>query len=540
MYLVPYSSQNPNVRYSDKKCCADLDFNLPYEQPSDVRLYAYKEVIGVDFIYLPGFGGGNLPLSNFDISSGTDGNGVPFWVLQLNATPIVGGLFEGFYFILTYSDNTSEVTYFDYVFVECSQRCAVRVKSNYAKFDCLNRWYGDVEIGTKFSNEMLIWAEVRKKASEFNFTNFDACQTTKTLQTQNFELRASEYPEQMMPYVEAVLGRGVIEIGNSTYQVGSKSFFTEIKGFGKCQYNLSCELKDCTCTVNHECDSPVVSCEGLAAMLNPKIVVNFPFPYSAEIRLLSAISLPVGSTYGIYTAGFLTTATYTYAAATDILLFPNIATSPNNVQPSALNIIVIVGDCALCFKWANIDLQAPLEQIPFMREFEYSSVAVITTHPQAADCQTPVPISVDCCTLFTYATLSIEFIANGANFTDIDLTILLGNMGLCFYDVCIWAVTNNDDLIYEHDGSNLPLFNICNICEISTQGFVRNYNNLHTLSGTATDLFTNGFKLYVRLTSNTQNCPQRRYIYNVIGNVGANTITATLFASDFINPPSVC
>jgi hypothetical protein len=534
MYLVPYSSQNPNVRYSDKKCCADLEFNLPYEQPSDVRLYVYKEVIGVDFIYLPGFGGGNLPLSNFDISSGTDGNGVPFWVLQLNATPIVGGLFEGFYFILTYSDNTSEVTYFDYVFVECSQRCAVRVKSNYAKFDCLNRWYGDVRIGTKFSNEMLIWAEVRKKASEFNFTNFDACQTTKTLQTQNFELRASEYPEQMMPYVEAVLGRGVIEIDNSTYQVGSKSFFTEIKGFGKCQYNLSCELKDCTCTVNHECDSPVVSCEGLAAMLNPKIVVNFPIPNTAEISLVSGLSLPIGSTYDVYTAGYLGTNTFIFAANNNIVLFPNASTYSTNIEPTAINMIVASGNCIMCFKWENIDLSTEGNTLPFTREIPYSSYTLITDPQQATDCQSPEPIP--CCDQFDTAPLSISFTANGLNYTDLELDISIP-LQCSLYDVCIWAINNNNLPVWEQDNTmtSTPDYQICNICENDVPNFLQNYNGWLTAGSTSLGLFTGGFKLYVKLQIDSGDCHHtRQFIFDVIGN--NNNITLTQVGTSFVPP----
>jgi len=539
MYLVPYSSQNPNVRYSDKKCCADLDFNLPYEQPSDVRLYVYKEVIGVDFIYLPGFGGGNLPLSNFDISSGTDGNGVPFWVLQLNATPIVGGLFEGFYFILTYSDNTSEVTYFDYVFVECSQRCAVRVKSNYAKFDCLNRWYGDVEIGTKFSNEMLIWAEVKKKASEFNFTNFDACQTTKTVQAQNFELRASEYPEQMIPFVEAVLGRGTIEIGNNTYQVGSKSFFNEIKGFGKCQYNLSCELKDCTCTINHECDSPTVSCEGLAAALNPKIVVNFTEPslnsgIKAEIILTSALTLPLGSNYGIYTAGFVGTNSFIFAANTNITLFPDLSTYSNNLEPSAINLLVSSGNCVICFKWANIDLSTEGNAIPFTREIPYSSYSIVTDHPQAADCQSPEPIP--CCDQFDTVPLSISFTANGLNYTDLELDISIP-LQCSLYDICIWAINNNNLPVWEQDNTmtSTPDYQICNICENDVPNFLQNYNGWLTAGSTSLGLFTGGFKLYVKLQIDSGDCHHtRQFIFDVIGN--NNNITLTQVGTSFVPP----
>lgn len=141
-----------------------------------------------------------------------------------------------------------------------NKRKYIYISSEFSKYDCLGRWYGEPQNVIEgnpqllFTNGFYVWGELYENATTFEFTNFKQCTVTKTNATKGYQLQALSIPPYVVKPVEAILGRGIIEVNGTQYAVQNGTHFERIIGACRSQWDMNVNLSDCGCEINHDCD----------------------------------------------------------------------------------------------------------------------------------------------------------------------------------------------------------------------------------------------------------------------------------------------
>ena len=265
--FAPMHITDTTNRYSP--LCMDIPFAMPYMVATDIKIYynynneTITEIAVIDCrTGIPEV----IPFGDWNYVIGQDDEGTTYNYFTNPTLP--EGLGCSFYFRITANGEQYLTESYIAAFGNCTnpRRCTTLIESEYAKHDCINekytsrRWYGlpvvtiDGNPNLQFTNSMRVWGQLGTLAAEFEFDRFTGCTITKSEITRNYEVTAGRIAPYFVRYVEAVLGRGIVEIDGETYEVKSKSAFDKIRAYGVSQFDMNIELTDCTCTVSHDCD----------------------------------------------------------------------------------------------------------------------------------------------------------------------------------------------------------------------------------------------------------------------------------------------
>lgn len=248
---------------------------IPATTEAHIKFYAHGQVTAVSVIDCATGVSTAMNLADWDYVIATDPNGDAYSYFTTPTLP--GGLGTCFYFEVTFGgEQYYTPCYQDITGLGCI-RDTTWIESSFAGFDCLGRWYGaptpqSLIAGNNelaFNNGMLIWGTLAVLPTEFEFTNFDDCITTKTKAVKGYELEALSIAPYFVEMVEAIIGRGVIWLDDThttQYAVKPGTHFEKIRAFCRSQYDMRLNLTDCGCEIHHECDLgydyvPVLDCE---------------------------------------------------------------------------------------------------------------------------------------------------------------------------------------------------------------------------------------------------------------------------------------
>ena len=248
---------------------------IPFLDPDTIKIYAHGEVTDINVIECDTGTSTNMPIGDWNYVIATNPDGDTYTYLTEPTLPSVGTCF---YFEVTYGGvQYYTPCYQNIADNSCRMRDTVWIESDFAGFDCLNRWYGtptpqSIIAGNNslvFNNGMLFWGTLSTLPTDYEFTNFDTCTVTKTKAVTSYEVEALSIAPYFVEMIEAILGRGVIylDAGNTTqYAVKPGTHFEKIRAFCRSQYDMRLNLTDCACEIYHECDLgydfvPVLDCE---------------------------------------------------------------------------------------------------------------------------------------------------------------------------------------------------------------------------------------------------------------------------------------
>lgn len=248
---------------------------IPVTAEAQIKFYAHGQVTAVNVIDCKTNVSTAMNLADWDYVIATDPNGNAYSYFTTPTLP--GGFGTCFYFEVTFGgEEYYTPCYQDITGLGCI-RDTTWIESSFAGFDCLGRWYGaptpqSLIAGNNelaFNNGMLIWGTLAVLPTEFEFTNFDDCITTKTKAVKGYELEALSIAPYFVEMVEAIIGRGVIWLDDThttQYAVKPGTHFEKIRAFCRSQYDMRLNLTDCGCEIHHECDLgydyvPVLDCE---------------------------------------------------------------------------------------------------------------------------------------------------------------------------------------------------------------------------------------------------------------------------------------
>lgn len=259
-------------------CAADTKDGIciPFADLSYIKFYAHGQVTAINLIKCTGAVVA-MNLADWDYVIATDPNGD---IYSYFVDPVIeeDNYDCPFYFEVTV-DGTDYYTpcYMSIIDATCRMRDTVWIESEFAGFDCLNRWYGaptpqSIIAGNNslsFNNGMLFWGTQSVLPTEYEFTNFDTCIVTKTKAVTNYEVEALSIAPYFVQMIEAIIGRGVIWLDAAKtvqYAVKPGAHFEKIRAFCRSQYDMRLNLTDCACEIHHECDLgydyvPILDCQ---------------------------------------------------------------------------------------------------------------------------------------------------------------------------------------------------------------------------------------------------------------------------------------
>ncbi len=263
----------------------DLDLKdggcLPYIDAGSVNFYVAGQVTELQVVECDGTDT-VIDLETTDYVIAEDSNGSIY--TYITNIPLPEGL-TCFRFMVTVGE--AELFSECYTMISsCTKRNYFSISSEFAKYDCLGRWYGtpqNVIAGNAdllFTNLTYIWGKVHRNASNFEFEKFKTCIVTKAKQTINFTGTAQSIPPYVVEPVEAILMRGIVTIDGETYAVQSGQHFERIEGYCRSQWDMRLQLTDCDCEINHECDLDFIGQLNCSIELETECVTDFTTSYN--------------------------------------------------------------------------------------------------------------------------------------------------------------------------------------------------------------------------------------------------------------------
>lgn len=243
-------------------CDGDLrSFNsIPYNSISEIVLYFPTDDIGT-VTAIDCETGTSVEVSPVNFVIAYDENNNPYTVWD-GIEDVTAPCFQ-----LVFTIDEVEYITPTYQLIDGScTRPAIWIESEFTKFDCLGRWYGEPQdiiggdISVRFTNGTYIWGELFDMGAEHEFTLFSDCEVTKSAKKNEYNVLANSVHSFYVTMIDAILSRGLIYLDKAKtkqYIVQNGRHFTKIEGFCRSQFDMLIKLSDCVCNTYIECDNSV-------------------------------------------------------------------------------------------------------------------------------------------------------------------------------------------------------------------------------------------------------------------------------------------